>query len=449
MISTGLRLKSLISVEAVKGINQRFVFLTYLMKSKLSEFKERYPFRDFVEDPLDIADSLLILVSFLVLVGLTRTSFIIGGAAPVLISWAGYLLAFSGLILVISDFDKEKYTKLLAVGFLIVIMLSNVAGGSIRTEVGSDVDTFAIYSAELVLNGENPYEESMLPSVDMFEQLDESTPLIDGGNVASQSYPAPSFLYLVPQVALGFENIFLTSSIFLALTILILMIDVQPQYRMLSVIGFYFLFDAANFSPMEYIWMSMLMLGIRFWNPRRYLSLFFLGLAFSFKQIPWFTAPFLMIWIAKENDTLHQGVTEIIKQFGFLGTVFIIPNIPFIIDSPIEWLQGVFTPMSSAGTLVQMGEGFIQLSLSLGYMPQSFFKMVMVIFTLSLLAIYWLYFEEIKWIAWITPALILWFNYRSAPKYMVPFIPVFVYVYLVKNDLTSNYEWREAIPFVR
>ncbi len=419
------------------------------MKSKISELQDKYPIRDFVEDPLEIVDALLLILSFSVLIGLTRIQYVMGDTATVVISWLSYLVSFAGIILVISDVEREKYLKSIALAFLVVILISSVAGETIRMQAGSDVDAFAVYSAELVLEGKNPYEEDMIPSVKKFEQLDNSTPLINGGNINSQSYPSPSFLYLVPQVALGYENPFITSSLFLAVIILLLMVDVKPKYSLLSVLGIQYFLNIARFSPMEYTWVALTMLGLRFWQTKRYASMFFLGLAYSFKQIPWFTAPFLMIWILKENETYLEGGIEVFKQFGVLGTVFLIPNIPFIIDNPMQWLQGVFTPLSSAGTLVQMGEGFVRLSLSLGYIPQSFFTVVMALFSFCLLGAYWFYFDEAKWIAWITPALILWFNYRSASKYMLPFIPIVVYIYLVKNGYTADFKdsWREGVPF--
>jgi len=205
--------------------------------------------------------------------------------------------------------------------------------------------------------------------------------------------------------------------------------------------AFHFFVNVLQFSPVEFTWLSMLLLSIWFWQPKRYLSLFFLGISYAFKQIPWFTAPFLFIWILKENNSWKNGFTEVSKQFGFMTAIFLIPNLPFIVDNFSQWLEGVFTPLSSTGTLIQIGVGFSQLSLSLGYLPNRFFTLVMLLFTVCSMAVYWLYFDELKWAAWIMPSIILWFNYRSAGKYILAMIPIMIFAYLVKNNHVIEINW--------
>lgn len=405
------------------------------MKEKISDFRNRFDVRNFEDQPTDIADAFILFLCVFMLVKFSTSSFSsISNLNSVILSFGGFLTTFAGMILVISNIEKEKYLKPIAVAFLILLLITSALAGDLRTDVKSDVDAFSVYSADLFVQGENPYEKSMKPSLKMFEKVDSATPMMDGGEVENLSYPALSFLFLVPQVALNLHNPFLSSGIFVFLTGLLITIDTSPRYSPLSVLIFHFVINTISYSTSSFVWIFLTLLGMRYWESRRYLSLGFLGLAFGFKQTPWFIAPFLFVWIIKETKNFYQGLLEVSKQLGFLGTIFTLINLPFMLINFEEWLKGVFTPMSSTGQLTQLGEGFVQLSLSLGYLPNSYFTSVMLLFIACLTGFYWLYFNEIKWIAWITPALILWFNYRSAAKYMIAIIPLFVYSYYLKKD---------------
>ncbi len=399
------------------------------------ELKEKYPVRDYVENPLDIADVLLAIMSLYLISGTVRNArYAIGDTTALALNWVSFLLVFAAAVLILSDVEKKKYLKIVSVIFLAVVMIFSVSADDLRTGVEADIGAFSVYSANLTLQGENPYNHSMLPSIEKFESVEEGTPLMNGGYVSNLSYPSLSFLYLVPQVAMGYSNLFFTTSLFVLLAGLILVLVPKPEYSLLGGLSFHFFVNVLQFSGVEFTWLSMLLLSIWLWRPRRYLSLVFLGVSYAFKQIPWFTAPFLAIWILKENDTLRKGLIQNIKQFGVVGTVFLIPNLPFLLDNFPAWLQGVFTPLSSDGTLIQLGVGFSQLSLSLSYLPNSFFTAVMLLFIACSMMFYWLYFDEIKWVAWIMPSLILWFNYRSAGKYLLVLIPIMIFAYLAKNE---------------
>lgn len=407
------------------------------MRRSLSEIKQKYKLRDFIKEPLDTADVLILLMSFSIFTTILRGfSYGIGNPIMILIDFISYAIIFSGMVLIISDINKEKYLKPLALLFLALILITSVLGTGIRTQTEGDVSAFSVYSAELLLQGENPYEKSMAPAFEKFEELDSGTPLMNGGKVESLSYPSLSFLYLVPQVALNNYNVFFSSFPFALLIGLLLVVDVHPKYSILGALAVQFLLNLVNFSPVDFTWLALFMLSVRFWLSRRYVSLFLLGLSFSFKQIPWFVAPFLAVWVIKENEDLASGAKEVLKQFGFLASIFLVPNIPFIIDNPLAWLRGVFTPMSSTGTLPQVGEGLVQISLKMSFLPNDFFNYIMLLFIVCLTCFYWINFREVKWMAWIAPSIILWFNYRSADKYLAVIIPLLAYTYFVKNKET-------------
>jgi uncharacterized membrane protein len=71
---------------------------------------------------------------------------------------------------------------------------------------GTDSIAFNQYAAELLLQGQNPYAHSMLPSLEQFHVPPiHQTYLLDGTVVDRLSYPALSFLLYVPALYLGLD----------------------------------------------------------------------------------------------------------------------------------------------------------------------------------------------------------------------------------------------------
>ena len=72
---------------------------------------------------------------------------------------------------------------------------------------GTDEIAFDQYAAQLVLHGMNPYVHSMAPAFSLFHvSPDGYTFLLNGQPVTSLSYPALSFLFYVPFLALGWTT---------------------------------------------------------------------------------------------------------------------------------------------------------------------------------------------------------------------------------------------------
>ena len=72
---------------------------------------------------------------------------------------------------------------------------------------GTDEIAFDQYAAQLVAHGLNPYTHSMAPAFALFHVSPNGyTFLLNGNHVTSLSYPALSFLFYVPFVALGWTT---------------------------------------------------------------------------------------------------------------------------------------------------------------------------------------------------------------------------------------------------
>ena len=91
-----------------------------------------------------------------------------------------------------------------------------------------------------------------------------------------------------------------------------------------------------------------------------------MGLAMAVKQTPWLIVPFLVAGIVMESRRLRdwaQGIRDGLRYLGIAAGAFLVPNLPYLLNSPRGWLSGVLTPITAQ--TVPAGQGLVSLSLSL------------------------------------------------------------------------------------
>lgn len=350
---------------------------------------------------------------------------------------AATAIVMLGLLLIFSSVYRSKYLEgrkaavlvLVVVSFALMVQLSEDPSMGID----NDVSLFSRYSADLVLEGKNPYSHYMTSAFERYEQATEYGYFF---YVGSYGYPALSFLYFLPQLLLGIQNLNLTALIFMSATYLLL---TWFSPRELALAPFLVIFSNPDMLALSienyfgFLWILPFIIAIHHWKKeQRGKSAFFLGLSFATKQIVWPVAPFLAIWLYAESDEYNDFIQEIKKTVFFGGTGFLLPNLPFILWDPARWFKAVF-PLGRETSFVQgMGLNFVN-SFGLATLPVEFFSYAMYASLLGLLAFYALYFERVKWSAWVMPMLIMWFNFYSFNKYFVYFGVVAVAVVLLNS----------------
>jgi hypothetical protein len=85
-----------------------------------------------------------------------------------------------------------------------------------------------------------------------------------------------------------------------------------------------------------------------------WLSAVFMGIAVITKQTAWFFLPFYLILIYKDSSFKKAGIVAAI-----IAAIFLVTNLPFMIEDYKLWFISVFTPMS--GNMFPAGVGFIAL----------------------------------------------------------------------------------------
>lgn len=364
---------------------------------------------------------------------------------------------------------------------LIITLLLTIAGGIElgRTLVmsvlppqfsndGTSLDTNA---AMLLLKGRNPYTDSnMLDMVRKFNiQPDWTTPLRVGqfanrleyptqsdsqtvldtalkSNSAPEfeskvSYPALSFLTLVPFALFHDYNVLPFYFLSYALLVFIAWKVCRPELR-----PWVLLLSMANVS----MWTSTVggnldvfstLLIVIAWLQRekRWSSAIFLGLALATKQTSWFLAPFYAILIWR---TL--GLKESIYRLSIAGLLALAINLPFILWNPQAWVAGILTPV--ADPMFPMGVGLVDLSIThlLPFFPTFVYSGLEGIAMVIVLVWYWRICRTCPEAAMLLAVIPLFFAWRSLPSYF--YTAAFPFFILMVARGTSSLRNRVVSP---
>lgn len=316
---------------------------------------------------------------------------------------------------------------------------------------GTSLDTNA---AALLLQGRNPYTDSdIVHLVRTFPiQPDWTTPLRDGqfagrltyptasemrtvldtdlkaGNApefeSKVSYPALSFLSLLPFIGLGIYNVlifyFASYLVLVALAWKLVRPELRPWVLLLGLANVGMLssvaggnLDIFNILLIVFAWLL---------RERKWSSAVFLGLAVATKQPSWLLVPFyaIMVW-------RHYDFKEAVRRLTIAGVVALAINLPFILWDPHAWLSGVLAPV--VDPMFPLGDGFISLSFAslMPFFPGWVYDVLEVSTMFICLVWYWRVCKERPEAALLFAFMPLFFAWRSLPSYFyVSAFPLFI-----------------------
>ena len=306
---------------------------------------------------------------------------------------------------------------------------------------GTSLDTNA---AQLLLNGENPYVSSSIldiahrfhiepgwttplrlgqfagrldypSSVDIRSAFDTALKANNAPEFESRvSYPALSFLSLVPFILLKISNVLpfylLCYVVLIWLAWKVCREELKPWVLLLALANVPMLSETMSGSLDIF---SMLLLVLAWLlREKRWSSALFLGLAIASKQLAWFFVPFYVILIWRQ-----QSIREASLRVVLAGGLALIINLPFILWNPLAWLTGVLAPM--ADPMFPLGVGLINLSTYhlLPYLPGWCYLLLEASAMGGMLAYYWRVCRSCPEAAMLLAVLPLFLAWRSLPSY--------------------------------
>lgn len=388
-------------------------------------------------------------------IGVERSVGVLGSWSRLGAFYLAFFIGASLIAMAVSGFDYKKWSRKAGVAGFIAVLAITSAGyfhDNPQTGLNSDVTFFTYKSADLITQGRNPYSVSMNVESGNYSYTPRYiTPRIDGTTVDEFSYPALSALSFVPQALFENENTAITTGLFL-LAIIIFLVMQSAEYLSPLPIGFIYINNLMSLDliyNINSLWLLPYLVSMKFWAEEKYAyGAAALGLSFAMKQSGWLVAPFLAVWLYREAGDWNELKNKMQTVIGYGGAAFLLPNLPFILWNPEQWLTGVFD-------LVYSGLAAPQESLGLGisavktegllYLPKSYFSAVLLAAIAVSLVLYYLYWKEMKWTAWLAPSVLLFFHHRSLSYYFTFFVPVAYYAAILRLKATSGKTMKEQL----
>jgi hypothetical protein len=279
-----------------------------------------------------------------------------------------------------------------------------------------DAVTVPHVAAQELIAGHNPYTTFDLPAA--LAQFGINPELVthyeDGTVLRSLNYPAMNFLLVTPFIALGATDIRWIYLVEILALVFILLRKVRIPWRPLvsaGVVGNTVIVRQNILAGVDPTWWALLTVAWIFVDSR-WLSPIAVGLAMASRQPAWFAAPFYIVGIWRRN-----GRQEAARRVAIVAVAALVPNLPFIIDDPAAFVDGVGAPM--LGALAPYGVGFVRLGLDGAFplLPRAFYGVLSAVSFVTMLAVLWRFWRRVPIGALIFPFVPLYLAWRSLQNY--------------------------------
>ena len=353
-----------------------------------------------------------------------------------------YAFAFALIVLALvskAELRPKAYLILIAAAYAVILNFLPVV--VFQPFYRIDSLSYTHYSAVLLLQGRNPYAESMIPSLTAFGvPPDAWSPLEAGGLFGTSPYPPLAFLVYVPILALGATDVRVVYLAFHLAGLGILYARAPPAFRGIAPIGLVMTLELVQYTPWgvpDILWVvPALLMATDLGRPAR--AGLWYGIACAFKQTPWLLAPFLLLWYWHRRPT---GTRQAPLAFGGVAAgVFLLVNGPFLVWNPSAWAAAMFAPLTTLQAPTGLG-----LSTLAGYgyvfVSRDFFVAAEVGLLAILILGYHFHFERLEFTFWIFPALVLFVSYRMLQSYVVywaPFLLIALWTWWYRSHANSD-----------
>jgi uncharacterized membrane protein len=275
----------------------------------------------------------------------------------------------------------------------------------------------------------------MAPSHDLPGAPDIWTRRTDGSIVDSWSYPGGTlWVYAIQYHLVGrWGGLRLTSLVGATLVGLAVTYVVPAVYGPLGpasvLIAQNELFAALG-GLNDMWWVLPTVVSVWLWaTGRRVVGAAVFGVACAMKQQPWAIGVPLAIWVYHEAASPRVFARQAATYIAVGGGVFAVLNLPWLLADPSAWVASVLTPVSTGqAPLVSRGVGLAILNQAVdgALVSRATFEALIYATVAVGAVVYWRYFERLRWVAWLFPAVVFVFAPRSLPSYFHWFVPVAV-----------------------
>lgn len=328
--------------------------------------------------------------------------------------WAFVVLAVLPLLAIarVRPSIRDALAAGVALGAYVLVALALIFGKSYH------VDSVAVVhrAADIFIAGGDPYRDLSVAEALRHFGLDPglATHLEDGSDVTTYNYPALSFLVPAPLIAAGLRDVRFLYVGEIVLLVLILMRAAHVPWRPLiaaAVVGNAVISRQNLLAGVDPLWAILTVLAFLFIaRPRA--SAVLLGLACAARQPAWFFVPFYLLAVWQREGRAGAG-----RRAAIAAIAFAVPNLPFLIASPSDFVVGVLAPM--VAPLEPYGVGLVRFGMEGGLplWPRAVYGALSGFAGVGLLVILWRGWHRVPNGALVFPSLVLWFAWRSLQNY--------------------------------
>lgn len=293
------------------------------------------------------------------------------------------------------------------------------------TTFRTDNEMIGGYALEALKHGQNPYSWNFSDIVRVYRDPGLLlTPFLDGSYQHRLTYPALPILSLWAFDLVGLGQGRIVNLIALIALAFLLFLGAPRRASpiiLLPLLAFKDFTHIALGGAQDIVWCALLVGMILAWR-RPVLRAVLFGLAISFRQQPWFIAPFLIIALWNEHASLGARLREIGRFVGISAGLFLGINLPFMLDDFRGWWRGALEPAYAAFNVYSHGLGILA-AYGAAPFPREFYTILQASFLACALLLAWRHPRAVGQAYWIAPGLFFWLFYRGLLNYWIFWLP--------------------------
>ncbi|HEU5475636.1 MAG TPA: hypothetical protein VFV67_33760 [Actinophytocola sp.] len=316
---------------------------------------------------------------------------------------------------------------------------------------GTDEAAFVHQSAELLLQGVNPYGVDLSDALSRFHvPIHFATMTMDGQTVDTLSYPALSVLITAVAIPLtgGVQTVPLVTVAALGVTAVLAFLLLPVAWRpaaVVSCVGLPVMFWLAIGGLTALIALPFLTVAVAGWTRvgesgalgrSGVVRAACLGLAAATQPLVWFAVPFAIsgLWLLRRGQLPARWATALTLRYLLVAAgAFAVVNLPFLVWDAGLWWGGVGETLSQHA--IPYGQGLVGLSLffGIGGGAVDWFNYAGACAGLGVFVLYLAWFRRLGMAAWILPWLAFFPSGRSLAGYFMILAPIWLVSVLTTN----------------
>jgi hypothetical protein len=240
---------------------------------------------------------------------------------------------------------------------------------------GTDEGSLIHMAARTLLHGGRMYGTQWPQIFTLFHV--GTTPLMNGGAATGLDYPplGPVFTAFPMGLHLSHPPAGLAATAMLLLASAVMFLLLPVAWRPVAVIVCFGFGWLPNYAQMGYpgcMELPFLLVTVAYWHRTGrggrlgrvgVTQAVCLGVACCLHQLSWFLAPFLLVamfMIRRGELSARQAAGVVLRYAAISAGVFFVINLPFVLQGPRAWLEGVLTPVTQQA--IPAGQGLVGIS---------------------------------------------------------------------------------------